>query len=126
MGKSVNDLVLDAAHDYVISNGNKQVACSAEPTTYAEATSTYMLAEVALASGDYTKAAGAGTPAGRKCTVAAKNGVTITNSGTATHIAIVDTVNSALLRVTTCTSLSLTAGQTVNFGSWSFDIDGPT
>jgi len=126
MGKSVNDLVLDASHDYMITNGDKQVACSAEPTTYAEANATYMLANVALVGGDYTKAAGAGTPAGRKCTVAAKSGVTISNSGTATHVAIIDTVNSALLRVTTCTSLALTAGQTVNFGSWAFDIDGPT
>lgn len=126
MTKTVHDDVLDAAHDYMATNGNKQTACSAAPTTYAEATSTYMLAEVALAGGDYTNAAGAGTPAGRKCTVGAKSGVTITNTGTATHIAIVDTVNSKLLRVTSCTSLALTAGQTVNFGSWAFDIDGPT
>ena len=124
MGKSVHSDVLDASHDEVINNGNLMIACSAEPTTRAEAVSTYALADVALAPGDYTKAAGDGTPTGRKTTVGAKNSVLIDTGGTANHVAIVDATR--LLRVTTCDALLLVAGQNVNFPAWDFDIDGPT
>jgi hypothetical protein len=125
MGKSVNPAVLDAAHNVIINGADKMTICSAEPTTYQEATVDYMLAEIAMVPGDYTLADGDGTPPGRKTTVAAKQDNTISNNGEATHVALVDTVNSTLLRVTTCDSLTLVSGQTVNVGSWLFDIDGP-
>lgn len=124
MGKSVHDLVLDAALDYLSANGNKECVCSTEPTNYTEATATYMLAETTRTSGDYTKANG--DTSGRKTTVAAKNGVSVTNTGTAAHLAIVDTVNSRLLAVTTCTSQVLTAGNTVNIPAHDYEIGDPT
>lgn len=126
MAKSVHDDVLDAAHNEIKNNCTRQVACSAEPTTYAEANATYALANVTLASGDFTIANG--DSSGRKCTVAAKTGVLIDMSGTATHIALLDVTNSRLLRVTTCTSLALTANgsNTVNFPAWKFEVADPT
>lgn len=126
MPKTVHDDVLDGAHNIVKNNCTRQTACSAEPTTYTEGNATYALAHVTLASGDFTNANG--DTSGRKCTVAAKSGALIDTSGTATHIALLDVSNSKLLRVTTCTSLALTANgsNTVNFPAWKFEIQDPT
>jgi hypothetical protein len=121
MAKTVLDAVLDAAHNEVKNNCNLMIACSSEPTTRTEAVTTFALADIAMASGDFTIA---DDTSGRKCTVAAKSGVIIDASGTATHIALVD--GTRLLRVTTCTSQALTAGGTVDFPSWKFSIADPT
>lgn len=122
MGKSVNDLVLDGAFE-ILDDGNLMIACSAEPTTRTEAVTTYALADVAMTPvTDYTKANG--DTNGRKCTMAAKNTVTIDTTGTATHVAIVDGTN--LLYVTTCTSQALTAAGTVSFPAWDVEIADPT
>ena len=126
MAKSVHNDVLDGALNIVKNNATRQTACSAEPTTYAEGNATYALADVTVASGDFTNADG--DTSGRKCTVAAKSGVLIDASGTATHIALLDVTNSKLLYVTTCTSQALTANgsNTVDFPSWKFEIADPS
>ena len=126
MAKSVHNDVLDGALNIVKNNATRQTACSAEPTTYAEGNATYALAAVTVASGDFTNADG--DTSGRKCTVAAKSGVLIDASGTATHIALLDVTNSKLLYVTTCTSQALTANgsNTVDFPSWKFEIADPS
>jgi hypothetical protein len=124
MAKTVNDLVLDGAFG-ILDDGTSVSVCSAEPTTRTAAVTTYMLATTAMTAGtDYTKANG--DSSGRKCTMAAKSGVVISNSGTATHIAICDGTN--LLYVTTCTSQALTANgsNTVNIPAWKVEIADPT
>ena len=124
MAKSVHNDVLDASHDET-ATANLQTACSAEPTTRTEAVTTFALADVAMTAGagnDYTIADG--DTSGRKVTTAAKNGVLVDTTGTATHIALVD--GTRLLRVTTCTSQALTAGNTVNFPAWKAEIADPT
>jgi len=133
MAKRCNPTLLDKMLD-ALKTGysgfgpvDKQVACSAEPTTFAEANATYALADVALSGTDFTIANGDGagnTP--RKATVGAKSGVTVDTNGTATHVALIDTANSLLLEVTTCTSQALTAGNTVNFPAWDIEIGAPT
>lgn len=111
----------------VVGPANKMVACSAEPTTYAEGNATYALADVAMASGDFTIAAGdAGGNASRKVTMAAKNAVPVDTSGTATHVCLLDTANSVLMFVTTCTSQALVSGNTVNFPAWKIEVGAPT
>jgi hypothetical protein len=124
MAKAANDLVMDGALD-VIATATRQIACSAQPTTYTEANSTYALADVTMAGGDFTKANG--DTNGRKVTMAAKSGVLIDTSGTATHVALVRVADSTLLFVTTCTSLALTANgsNTVNFPAWDDEIGDP-
>lgn len=124
MAKSVNATVLDAALNLIKNNANQMVVCSAQPTTYAEANATYKLASVAMAAGDYTLAAG--DTSGRKVTMAAKTGISIATSGTATHIALIDTVNSVLYLVTTCTSQALNTGGTVDIPTWKYEIQNPT
>jgi hypothetical protein len=123
MAKAVAAAVLDAALDK-IATATIMTACSAEPTTRTEAVTTYALADVTLSSGDYTKAAGDAGGQSRKVTVAQKSGVTVDASGTANHVALCD--GSVLLYVTTCTSQSLTSGNTVTFNAWKVEFAGPT
>ncbi len=120
MGKSVSNDVLDGALNIIKNNVNLMTVCSAEPTTRADAVTTYALANVAMAVGDFTVADDAN---GRKVTVGAKSGVTVGATNTATHIALVD--GTRLLYVTTCTSQALTAGNTVNFPAWKINIQDP-
>jgi len=125
MGKAAPDIVLDGLLD-VVASATKQVACSAEPTTYTEANATYALADIVIDSGDFSKANG--DTNGRKVTVAAQTGVLIDTSGTATHVALVRTADSTLIYVTTCTSQALTANgsNTVNFPAWDIEVADPT
>lgn len=123
MGKFAPNIVLDAPAD-IIDQSNKIIACSAQPTTYAEANSTYALVSAAMTPDtDFTKANG--DVSGRKVTVAAKSGASIGTSGTATHIALVSTGDSTLRYVTTCTSQALTAGNTANFPAWDIETAAP-
>ncbi len=91
MAKSVNNLVLDAALDVVIDNADRVDVCSVEPVTYAEATSTYTLATETMVVGegnDYNTTDG--DTSGRKVAISAKNGITVTGTGMATHVALTD------------------------------------
>lgn len=119
MGKAQNDLGLDAALDW-FGASTKMTVCSAQPTTYAEATSDYMLAEIVIDSGDFAKADG--DTSGRKVTVAQQADVTVTNTGDATHVALVSTADSVLRYVTTCDTVTLTAASTVTFPAWDIEI----
>lgn len=122
MAKTVHDDVLDGAFD-VLDQADLMTVCSAQPTTRTEAITTFKLADVAMTPNtDYTKANG--DTSGRKVTVAAKSGVTVDSSGTATHVALTDATR--LLYVTTCTSQALTAANTVNFPAWKVEIADPT
>jgi hypothetical protein len=128
MGKSAHDDVLDALGNYLQTNGNKMTVCETEPTTYTEANSNKgsggkALADVALAGGDYALA---DDTSGRKVTIAEKADVEIDVSGDADHVAIVDTVNSKLLYVTTCTQQALVAANYVTFPAWKINVQDPT
>ena len=121
MAKLVDDSVLDGAFA-VLDNGTTITVCSTQPTNRTQAVTTYMLASTTLSGGDYTVANG--DSSGRKCTIAQKTNVSITNSGTAQHVAVCD--GTTLLYVTTCTSQALTAGGTVTIPAWKVEIADPT
>jgi hypothetical protein len=128
MAKYINPNVIDLALNNIKTNGNKQVLCTQQPTTFTEANATYALGSVAMSSADYTLANG--DTSGRKITVAAKTNAggapaSVTTSGTVTHVAIVDTTNSALLLVTTTTSTAVAAGGTCDISSWKDEIQAP-
>ena len=121
MAKSQNDLMLDAAFDWIRARVTQMTVCSTQPTTYAQATSTYKLADVPLTSTGIAVADGAVN--GRKMTIAAKSGVTIDVSGTAAHIALAGSTGATvLLFVTTCTTQALTSGGTVDIPAWTDTI----
>lgn len=110
-----------------VGPANLMTVCSAEPTTFTEGNATFKLADVAMAGADFTIAAGDGAGnVARKVTMSAKNAVPVDTTGTATHVALLDTVNSLLLFVTTCTSQGLTSGNTVNFPAWKIEVGAPT
>lgn len=123
MAKACNDLVMDAALDY-ISTATLLTVCSAQPTTYAEASITYKLADVVLDSGDFVKANG--DVSGRKVTIAQQANLDIASSGTATHVALCISGSSILVYVTTCISQVLTSGGTVTVPAWDIEISDPT
>ena len=122
MAKTASDLVLDNGPQYIKDNAILMTVCNAQPTTYAEATSTFKLADVVMASADFTLSNG--DTSGRKVAVAAKSAVPIDTTGTAVFVALVDA--AALLIVTTCTSQALTSGGTVDIPTWDDEIADPT
>lgn len=124
MAKYTHPDVVDAALTYVKTNATKQVLCSAQPTTYAEANATFKLAEVTMVNGDFTLANG--DVSGRKVTVSAKSAVPVTTSGTGNHVALLDVANSKLLMVSTCASTAVAAAGTVDIGAWKDEFTTPT
>lgn len=125
MAKTVDQNVQDAALNDIKNNANKMVVLSAQATTYTEANATFMLANVVVASGDFTLAAG--DVSGRKVTIGAKSGITVSNSGTATHIGQIDTTNTRVKAQTTCTSQAINTGGTVDVPSYKvLEVQNPT
>lgn len=106
--------VPDATLDLILDNiatATMLCLCSQDPTTYAEANATYMLAQHVLTGGDFTKA---DDTSGRKVTLAEQASFTVTSTGTATHLALVRTADSTLLYTTAlASSQGLTAAGTV-------------
>lgn len=90
----IADYVLDAALSKLDTEANRLYITSQEATSYVAATSTYALG---VKTGLTISAPSDRTPNGRKVTVAQFSDGSVTATGTATHYAIVDTVNSRLL-----------------------------
>jgi hypothetical protein len=125
MAKWAHADTLDGGPSYIKTYCDKVIVCSTQPTTYAEATSTYALADVTVDTNDFTLAAYSTT--GRMCTFAAQSDVTVDASGTAAHLAFVDVSETKLLYVTTVTSQVLTAGNTVDIPETDlFQISQPS
>jgi len=121
MSKWANDLVMDAALDYIAGATVMHACTTLDATPTLAEVSAASLADVAMAGGDFSKANG--DTNGRKVTVAAKSAVPVDASGTAVDIALVD--GSVVRYVTTCTSQVLTSGNTVNFPAWDIEIADP-
>jgi len=124
MSKSVHDDVLDAALNYIKTNGDRLCVCSAQPTTYTQATDTYMLAYKDISSSNYTGPAN-GDTSGRKLTINAQDSVDIDSSGDATHLCPVDTTNEKLLYTTTMPVTTLVAGNYINIPAWDIELLDP-
>lgn len=127
MAKSVNDVVLDAALDK-IATADIITICTTEPTTYAEATATNKLADMAVTpghgNGDFTKADG--DVSGRKLTIAQQDDLVIDASGTAAHVALCDSATSTLLYVTTCSNQPLVNPGFVTIPAWKIEFADPS
>lgn len=105
LDNGLSSLKSEATHIYI---------CSAEPTTFTEATSTYALGNKNFGAGNVIPGAIAnGTPTNsRKVTTAAVTDGVVTATGSATKRALVDVTNSRLLAVT-----SLASSQNVTNGN---------
>ena len=97
MAKWQNDTMLDQALSWVKTNTAQVVVCSSQPTTYAQANSSYKLGKAS-----YTIT---GSPAnyasGRQITVQAASSIAITSAGAMAHIALIKDASSLLAYVTT-------------------------
>jgi len=124
MGKSAHDDVLDQTLDYIKTKATRISVCNAQPTTFTQAITTYMLVIKTISSSDFTGPAN-GDASGRKLTSNQHAGITITNSGTATHVALCDYSDSKLLLVTTCSSLAITQGNLLTIAAWDIELSDP-
>jgi len=120
---TLNNRVFDSGLSVLDTEANKIVVTSQEATTYTEANATYALGNsTSLSIGAPADRSGGG----REVTVAAITDGSITATGTATHYAIVDTVNSRLLATSTLSaSQSVTSGNTFTLASFTIGIPDP-
>lgn len=84
----------------------------------------YALANDPVVGGDFVKANG--DTSGRKVTVGQQADISVHTSGDATHVALVDDGSKLLLLVTTCTTQTLTAGNTVTVPAFDDEIADPS
>jgi hypothetical protein len=119
----LNDRVLDNGLTVLDTEANRLDICTQEPATYTEATSTYTKGnKTSLSVGSPA----ARSPSGRKVTVAAITDGTVSGTGTVTHYAITDTVNSRLLAAQSLSaSQAVTSGNTFTLGAFDIGIPGP-
>lgn len=119
----LNDRVFDNGLTVLDTEANKILITSQEATTYTEANATYALGNSTSLS---ISAPSDRTGGGRKVTVSAITDGTVTSNGTATHYAIVDTVNSRLLATSSLTaSQVVTSGNTFSLSSFDIGIPDP-
>lgn len=118
----IADRVLDLGLNVLDIEANRLDICSSEPTTFAAATGAASLGnKTSLSIG----APAARAPSGRRVTVAAITDGTVTATGTATHYAIVDTVNSRLLATGSLSaSQAVTSGNTFTLAAFDIGIPG--
>jgi hypothetical protein len=120
---TLDNRVFDNGLTVLDTEANKILITSQEATTFTEANATYALGNSTSLS--------IGAPAdrdggGREVVVAAITDGSVTGTGTATHYAIVDTVNSRLLATSTLTaSQSVTSGNTFTLSSVAIGIPDP-
>lgn len=120
---TLGDRVFDAGLSSLDTEANAIHVTSQEAASYTEATSTYTLGNsTSLSIGAPQDRSGGG----REVVVAAISDGSVTGTGTATHYAIVDTVNSRLLATGSLTaSQSVTSGNTFTLSSVSIGIPDP-
>tara|TARA_R110000744_G_scaffold235872_1_gene353464 strand:- start:552 stop:923 length:372 start_codon:yes stop_codon:yes gene_type:complete len=120
---TLNDRVFDNGLTVLDTEANKIVITSQAATTYTEANATYALGNSTSLSIGVPQDRAAG---GREVVVAAITDGSVTGTGTATHYAIIDTVNTRLLATSTLTaSQAVTSGNTFTLSSVSIGIPDP-
>lgn len=121
---TLNDRCFDNGLTVLDTEANRVDICSQEPTTYAQATSTYSLGNTTSIS---ISAPTDGDTSGRKVTLAAITGASVSGTGDATHYAISDTSNTRLL-VTGSLSASqaVTSGNTFSLDAVDIELNDPS
>jgi hypothetical protein len=117
------DRVYDNGLTVLDTEANRVDICSAEPTTYTAATSTNTLGNTTSIT---ISAPTDGDTSGRKVTLSAISGASVTGTGTATHFAITDTSNSRLLATGALSaSQAVTSGNTFSLTAVDIEIPDP-
>ena len=120
---TLNDRVFDNGLTVLDTEANAIHITSQEATSYTDATSTSTLGNsTSLSIGAPRDRTGGG----REVVVAAITDGSVTGTGTATHYAIVDTVNSRLLATgSLAASQAVTSGNTFTLSSVTIGIPDP-
>lgn len=120
---TLNDRVFDNGLSVLDTEANAIHITSQEATSYTDATSTSTLGNsTSLSIGAPQDRTGGG----REVVVAAISDGSVTGTGTATHYAIVDSVNSRLLATgSLAASQSVTSGNTFTLSSVTIGIPDP-
>lgn len=120
---TLNNRVFDNGLSVLDTEANKITLTSQEATTYAEGNATYALGSSTSLS---IAAPSDRTGGGREVVVAEVTDGSISADGTATHYAILDTVNSRLLATGSLTETQVvTSGNTFTLGSFTIGIPDP-
>ncbi len=114
----INDEVRDQGLDYADTNGTRIDICSQEPTSYAEATSTYTLGNDTVNTG----ATEDGATDGRRVIVPAITAGSVTGTGTASHWALTDGSSVLIATGSLSSSQSVTSGNTFTLDAISITI----
>lgn len=116
----LNPTVLDNGLSTLTTNADRLDICDTEPTSYAEATSTYTLGNAVVTVG----AAGERSPSGRKVTVGAISDGEVTTTDTAAYWALTD--GSSVLYAVGALSApqGVTDGNTFTLGAFDIGIPG--
>lgn len=119
------DRVYDFGLDVLDNEANRVDICSSEPTTYTAATSTASLGNTTSIT---ISAPTNGDTSGRKVTLSAITGASVTGTGTASHFAITDTTNSRLLATGALSGggQSVTSGNTFSLTAVDIEIPDPS
>ena len=123
---TIGNRVFDFGLNVLDTEANALHICSAEPATYAAATSTLTLGSAGTFSVGAPQDAAAPDGGGREVVVAAVTDGSVSGTGTATHYAIVDTANSRLLVTGALTaSQAVTTGNSFTLGSFKVGLPDP-
>lgn len=114
----INDNVFDQGLNYADTNGTRLDICSQEPTTYAQATSTYTLGNDTVNTG----APQAGVTDGRRVVVPAVSAGSVTATGTASHWALTDGTSILVATGALSSSQAVTSGNTFTTDAISITI----
>lgn len=110
----LNPEALDGGLDWVDTNGTTLHICSSEPANFAA------VAGVSLGSSAVAVPAPSAATGGRKVTVPAVSGGTVTTNGTATHWAVTDGTSVLVATNSLATSKAVTTDS--GFSTTAFDI----
>lgn len=127
MVKELSIPAMDAAYDVVDqADVIRVLSAYAAGDTHATVVTNTLASTAMTVDTDYTKAQGDAGARSRKVTMAAKSGVSVGTTGTATHVALTRTADTTVRLVTECTSQALTSGNTVNIPTWKHEFGIPT
>lgn len=123
MARTLDDTLIDPNLNALKNGATQMCLCSAQPTTYAEAVTTFMLVlKTGLSASSFTGPVN-GDVSGRKITKNAETAITVTNTGAAIYVAFCSA--SVLLFVDTMTSQVVTAGNTCNTPAFKWELKDP-
>lgn len=117
--------VIDSGLSYLDTNADKIYICSALPTTYTEAITTYALGNNNFGSAGAAigSPAAATTPTGRKVSTTTVSTGSVTATGTAAYWAVVASASTKLLAAGPLSAgVAVTNGQTFTLSSFAIQI----